>query len=37
MHESLAEKADKDEIKKAFDFVEDKIKDIIMILSADIQ
>ena len=35
--ESLAEKADKHEIKRAFQFVEDKIKEIVVLLAGDIQ
>lgn len=34
--ESLSEKADKEEIKRAFQFVEDKMKEIIMIIADDI-
>lgn len=30
-------KADKEEIKRAFEFVEDKIKEIVMIMADDIQ
>jgi hypothetical protein len=34
--ESLSEKADKEEIKRAFQFVEDKMKEIILIIADDI-
>ena len=34
--ESLSEKADKEEIKRAFQFVEDKIKEIVLVIADDI-
>ena len=33
IHENIAEKADKSEIKKAFMFIEDKIKQIILLVA----
>lgn len=34
--ESLSEKADKEEIKRAFQFVEDKIKEIVLLIADDV-
>ena len=35
--ESMTEKANKDEIRRAFQFVEDKIKEIVLIMAGDAQ
>lgn len=37
LSESLSQKADKEEIKKAFQFIEDKIKEIVVIIADDTQ
>jgi hypothetical protein len=37
MSEHLHEKADKDEIRRAFQFIEDKIKEIVMLMAGDAQ
>lgn len=35
LSQGLADKADKDEIRRAFGFVEDKIKEIVMLMAND--
>ena len=35
--ETLDSKADREEVKKAFQFVEDKIKEIVLLMATDIQ
>jgi hypothetical protein len=37
LSQGLADKADKDEIRRAFGFVEDKIKEIVMLMADDAQ